>query len=179
MVRLFGATLFGAAPALAQDQGQPAGDAGNAPAAVAPPPLPQQVPPPLPQRPLVTFFVERNGQPAGPFTLEQLAEDARGGGIKRETLVWRSGDPNWVAAKEIAELQPLFAAMPPPVPPAQQWQQYLVGTWETTAWPIPNVSQTTTVQSRPDGSFGRVVTTTGQDISGIAAAISGTWPSRR
>ena len=40
----------------------------------------------------------------GPFTLEQL----RDRNIGLETLVWKEGMPDWVAAKNIADLQSLF-----------------------------------------------------------------------
>ena len=40
----------------------------------------------------------------------------RDGSLTRDTLVWKQGMANWVAAETVPELQPLFAAVPPPLP---------------------------------------------------------------
>ena len=56
-------------------------------------PTPPQPSPPVPPAP---------GRPAVSLT--------------RTTLVWRQGMANWVAAETVPELQPLFAAAPPPLP---------------------------------------------------------------
>ncbi len=51
----------------------------------------------------------------GPFTLDQL----RDRNIGMETLVWKEGMPDWVAAKNVSDLQSLFQAaesFQPPVP---------------------------------------------------------------
>jgi hypothetical protein len=42
----------------------------------------------------------------GPFTLDQL----RDRGITPETLIWKEGMPDWVAAKNISDLDVLFSA---------------------------------------------------------------------
>ncbi len=42
----------------------------------------------------------------GPFTMDQL----RGRNIGLETLVWKEGMPDWVAAKNVSDLQSLFQA---------------------------------------------------------------------
>ncbi len=50
----------------------------------------------------------------GPFTLDQLRER----NIGLETLVWKEGMPDWVAAKNVSDLQALFEAsdnLQPPV----------------------------------------------------------------
>ncbi|MFD0330168.1 DUF4339 domain-containing protein [Streptacidiphilus monticola] len=39
------------------------------------------------------------------------------GNLTRTTLVWRNGQANWQPAEQIAELAPLFANVPPPLPP--------------------------------------------------------------
>lgn len=73
-------------------------------------------PPPLPAGG-VQFFVGVNGSQTGPFDLAALAAKVRAGEISRQTLVWRAGMGGWTAAEGVAELQPLFAAVPPPLPP--------------------------------------------------------------
>ena len=75
-------------------------------------------PPPLPSS--VTFFMAVNNTQAGPFDMATLAAKAREGALTRNTLVWKQGMSTWVAAETVPELQPLFAAMPPPLPPQQQ-----------------------------------------------------------
>lgn len=75
----------------------------------------QASPPPLPgQKP---YFAALNGQQAGPFPVDQLKQKTQSGEITRETLVWCEGMANWTKAGDVAELRPLFASMPPPLPP--------------------------------------------------------------
>ena len=74
-------------------------------------------PPPLPATG-VQFFVGANGGQTGPFDLAALAAKVRSGEITRQTLVWKTGMPNWAAAEGVDELRPLFATVPPPLPPA-------------------------------------------------------------
>ncbi len=66
------------------------------------------------------FFIIRNDEQQGPFTLEQLS----GMNIMPETPVWTEGMPEWTTADKVAELQPLVAYAPrldgqavPPVMP--------------------------------------------------------------
>ena len=72
-------------------------------------------PPPLPKK--ASYIVALNGQQAGPFELAALSDKAKAGAITRETLVWTNGMSNWLAAGDVAELAPLFADAPPPLPP--------------------------------------------------------------
>jgi membrane protease subunit (stomatin/prohibitin family) len=73
-------------------------------------------PPPLPGG-SASFFVAVEGKQAGPFDLTTLAAKARDGSLTRGSLVWKQGLGNWVTAETVPELQPLFAAAPPPLPP--------------------------------------------------------------
>ena len=73
---------------------------------------PTQGPPPLPGG----FFLAVNGAQTGPFDMNTLAAKTRDGSLTRETLVWRQGMAEWAAAGTVPELQPLFAATPPPLP---------------------------------------------------------------
>jgi membrane protease subunit (stomatin/prohibitin family) len=92
--------------------GQMAGALGGAQAPVqAPAPA---MPPPLPS--LASFFIGTGGQQAGPFDLDTLATKVRQGVLTRSTLVWKQGMPAWIQAASVPELQPLFAAVPPPLP---------------------------------------------------------------
>lgn len=72
-------------------------------------------PPPPP--PVVQFFAVVNGQQQGPFSTEQLAQYAQQKVLTPDTLVWKQGMANWLAAKTVPELANLFAPPAPPVPP--------------------------------------------------------------
>ena len=74
-----------------------------------PPPLPSAGP---------QFYVGINGTQAGPFDMSVLAAKIKAGEITRQSLVWKPGMGAWLAAEGVAELQPLFAHLPPPLPPA-------------------------------------------------------------
>lgn len=70
-----------------------------------------QAPPPLPG-----YYAAIGGQQAGPFTPDILKQKISAGEIKRDTLVWKAGMAQWTAAGEVADLAPLFADVPPPLP---------------------------------------------------------------
>ena len=84
-------------------QGAMAPGAAQAP---APPPLPGQV----------MFHVEMNGQPGGPFSVQQVQAGIASGQVTPATLVWSPGMAAWVPANTVPALQALFAT-PPPMPP--------------------------------------------------------------
>ena len=90
--------------------GGAAGLGGGAPAAGA------SAPPPIPGA--VAFHVAVSGQQAGPFDLAALQQQAASGSLTRASLVWKAGMAQWAKAGEVPELAPLFAGVPPPVPPA-------------------------------------------------------------
>ena len=77
----------------------------------------QQNTTPPPPPPAVQFFTAVNGQQNGPYSMEQLAQMAQSGTLHRETLVWKTGMANWIAANSVAELGNLFNSVPPPPPP--------------------------------------------------------------
>jgi membrane protease subunit (stomatin/prohibitin family) len=92
---------------MANAMGLGAGAAGGAAAAV-PPPIPGAA----------AFHVAVNGQQAGPFDMSALSQQAASGQLTRASLVWKAGMAQWAKAGEVPELAPLFANVPPPVPPA-------------------------------------------------------------
>ncbi|MFI7598983.1 SPFH domain-containing protein [Actinoplanes sp. NPDC049681] len=71
-------------------------------------------PPPLPVTP--QWYAGVGGSQQGPFDPAALAGQVGAGAITRETLVWRAGMPQWTPAADVAELAPLFAHTPPPMP---------------------------------------------------------------
>ncbi len=73
------------------------------------------VPPPLPG--VMQYFVAQQGAQTGPFEMAALQAQVQNGSLQRDTLVWRQGMSAWAKAQDQAELQALFAALPPPLPP--------------------------------------------------------------
>ncbi len=70
-----------------------------------------------PPPPVLSFFVVVNGQQAGPYDINTLKQLATKGELTKETLVWKQGMANWMAAGQVPELTQVFGATPPPVPP--------------------------------------------------------------
>ena len=66
-------------------------------------------PPPVPT---VVFYVVQDGVSTGPFEMPALTALIASGKLKGETLVWKSGMPNWVRADSVSELAGMF---PPPI----------------------------------------------------------------
>ncbi|WP_431036015.1 SPFH domain-containing protein [Streptomyces sp. P6-2-1] len=91
--------------------GAPSAPAPQAPAQ----PAPADVPPPLPTAP--RWFLAVGGQQQGPYEESALPAQVAAGHLGRTTLVWRSGQAAWQPAEQVAELAPLFADVPPPLPP--------------------------------------------------------------
>jgi membrane protease subunit (stomatin/prohibitin family) len=75
---------------------------------------PSAAPPPLPQADL--FHVAINGQAQGPYDKTALQSMIQNGTLTRDTLVWKQGMAEWLAAAQTPELAALFSA-PPPLPP--------------------------------------------------------------
>lgn len=102
---------LGMGMAMAQQMGnmmnQGATAPAAAPAAATPPPLPQEA----------SYHVAVNGQQQGPYPLSQLQQMASQGSLTRESLVWTAGMAAWARAGEVEALAPLFANVPPPLPP--------------------------------------------------------------
>lgn len=69
----------------------------------------------------VAFFIMGANGPQGPVDPQVMLEWARAGHIGRETLVWRTGLPDWITAGAVPELAPYIpvgaAAVPTPAPP--------------------------------------------------------------
>ena len=53
------------------------------------------------------FIIDRNGQQAGPFSFDQLAQK----GISPETLVWKQGMADWTPAWKVEELKAVLEAI--------------------------------------------------------------------
>ncbi len=83
------------------------------------------------------FYIAVNGQPTGPFTIEQIKEHHT---IAHNTLVWNETMTEWTPAGNVPELQvvisqqwnirqtppqaPVYPQQQPPFPPYNQYNQY-------------------------------------------------------
>jgi membrane protease subunit (stomatin/prohibitin family) len=90
------------------------GQAGGAISGMTPGPAPGAPPPPPPL--VAEWHLVDGGESVGPMTVAQLAQAVVQGRLLPATLVWKDGMANWTAARETAELAPLFGAVPPPIP---------------------------------------------------------------
>jgi len=66
------------------------------------------------------YYVAVNGQRTGPYDTSGLKSLIEKGELTRNSLVWKEGMSNWAAAGTVAELAPLLASVPPPLPASQQ-----------------------------------------------------------
>ena len=74
-------------------------------------------PPPIPGAPpALVFHAVINGQQAGPYDMNILKQMASQNQLTKETLVWREGMSNWLAAGQVPELSSVFSSVPPPIP---------------------------------------------------------------
>ena len=97
---------IGAGVAIGQQMAGTLGSASAPGAGAGPPPLPTTV----------AYYLGVNGPQAGPFDMATLAAKVRDSSLTRATLVWKPGMSGWVPAESVAELQGLFANVPPPLP---------------------------------------------------------------
>ena len=98
---------LGAGMGIAQRMMESMGAPATVGATAAPPPLPGSV----------LYYAGIGGAQQGPFDQAALQAKINAGAITRDTLVWRQGMANWIAAGQVADLAALFAATPPPLLP--------------------------------------------------------------
>jgi hypothetical protein len=70
---------------------------------------------PAPQ--LSSYYVAKNGQTTGPFTIDVIQGMVSQGEVTANTYVYKVGGQSWVFAADDAELSRLFTRMAPPPPP--------------------------------------------------------------
>jgi membrane protease subunit (stomatin/prohibitin family) len=73
----------------------------------------QNTPPPPP---ITQYFVAVNGAQTGPFNIQQLQAMAASGQFNKQSMVWKQGMTNWLAAETQPDLLSVFSAVPPPPP---------------------------------------------------------------
>jgi hypothetical protein len=76
---------------------------GPPPLPAAPPPMPPSAPPPPMPAPAAQYYYNDNGKQSGPVSADEIRKRIAGGQMSPDTLVWKSGTPNWVPAKSLPE----------------------------------------------------------------------------
>lgn len=79
----------------------------------------QQAPPPPMPNPETTYFIYLNGQQVGGQTLMNIRALINKGELNGNTMVWKTGSPQWVKASEIPEIAELLSQQAPPMFPPQ------------------------------------------------------------
>lgn len=74
--------------------------------------MPNTPPPP----PADSYHIALNGQQSGPYTIAQLKEFVKDGSFTAKHHVWKQGMAGWEPAESIANINALFASVPPPPP---------------------------------------------------------------
>jgi uncharacterized membrane protein YhaH (DUF805 family) len=65
------------------------------------------------------YYLDGSRNQQGPVPIAEIGRLIRGGTIRRDTLVWYPGMPDWRPASQVTELASFFGgAAPPPRPPA-------------------------------------------------------------
>src|SRR5438270_1971913 len=65
------------------------------------------------------YYLDGSRNQQGPVAMAELGRLIGGGVIRRDTLIWYAGMPDWRPASQVGELASFFgAAPPPPRPPA-------------------------------------------------------------
>ena len=70
------------------------------------------------EAPLECFFVDAANTQQGPVGSSEIVRLVRNGTIRRDTLIWHTGMPDWRPAGEVSGLASLFAGAAPSAPPA-------------------------------------------------------------
>ncbi|MDR2447232.1 MAG: DUF4339 domain-containing protein [Treponema sp.] len=77
---------------------------------------------PPPAQPQIRYNAAFNGISSGPYTLEELKSFAEKGPLTRETLIWKEGASQWVAAGSIPEVAALIPQLLRVQPPTEELQ---------------------------------------------------------
>ncbi|MBO7609125.1 MAG: CD225/dispanin family protein [Muribaculaceae bacterium] len=88
------------------------------------------------------YFIAENGNPAGPFDLNELLEH----GLTVNSLLWNETMPQWTEASNIPEVMNFLNGAAqrtvPPIPPQRQWQyqqpQYAQQPYRQPMGPMPD-----------------------------------------
>ncbi len=110
------------------------------------------------------IYVFKNNQKTGPFTLDQVQANLKGGIFNSADLCWYEGVPNWNPISTLPDCAPVQAAMPPGMPPIAAVPPPVAAT--APAPPAPAVAK-----PKPDESIGTALVI----IPVVSAALTWFW----
>jgi uncharacterized membrane protein YhaH (DUF805 family) len=64
------------------------------------------------------YYLDGARNQQGPVPADEVARLIRGGTIRRDTMLWYAGLPEWQPAGQVSDFAPLFGQAPPPRPSA-------------------------------------------------------------
>ncbi len=64
----------------------------------------------------IVFYVDIDNKKQGPFKMTAIKNKINNKEIDKNTLVWTEGMTNWEKAGDVTQLDPIFNAIPPPLP---------------------------------------------------------------
>src|SRR5262245_14040312 len=66
------------------------------------------------------YYVDGARKQQGPVPADEIARLIRSGAIRRDTLIWYAGMPEWTPAGQVRDFASWFAPTPPPSHPSGQ-----------------------------------------------------------
>ena len=123
--------------------------------------------------PEANFWYESNGEQKGPIPASELKQMAVSGQLLPSDMIWREGQPDWVAGGSVKGLFPSAApGSPPQQPSEQQFTQGMYG-------PAPDLRQATAAaKEASQQAVGAAKLLLNDPIGGIAAAYNSLGPSK-
>jgi hypothetical protein len=128
--------------------------------------------------PEASFWYESNGEQKGPVPAAQLKQMAMAGELKPTDMIWREGQPDWVAAGTVKGLFPegTPGVAPPPPPPSSQPER---STTQGMYGPAPDLRQATAAaKEASQQAMGAAKLLLNDPIGGIAEAYNSLGPSK-
>ena len=119
------------------------------------------------------FWYESNGEQKGPVPASELKQMAASGQLRPTDMIWREGQPDWVAAGSVKGLFPTAAPGSPPPPSSDRpFTQGMYG-------PAPDLRQATAAaKEASQQAVGAAKLLLNDPIGGIAKAYESLGPTR-
>ncbi len=125
-----------------------------------------------------SFWYESNGEQKGPIPAAQLKQMATAGQLKPTDMIWREGQPDWVAAGTVKGLFPegTPGVVPPPPPPTSQPER---STAQGMYGPAPDLRQATAAaKEASQQAVGAAKLLLNDPMGGIAEAYNSLGPGK-
>ena len=124
----------------------------SSPPPSSPPPLPSSAPPS--GGATGAWYVEQNGQRAGPMDAVSVMANIQSGALSGANVAWRQGMGAWAPISTIPEFATTLACAPPPLPSMDASRAQLIGTWESAGgMGMGPMGQRLRITLSPDGTY--------------------------